>query len=82
MGYREWATTEHMSGWHSGKRIHLPMQEMLEIQVQCLSWEDSLEEEMATQSSILAWEIPWVEEPSRLQPMGSQRVRYDLVTIQ
>ena len=58
MGYREWATTEHMSGCHSGKRIHLPMQEMLEIQVQCLSWEDSLEEEMATQSSILAWEIP------------------------
>ena len=61
MGYREWATTEHMSGWHSGKRIHLPMQEMLEIQVQCLSWEDSLEEEMATQSSILAWRIPRTE---------------------
>ena len=53
-----------------------------EAWVQSLGPEDSLEEEMATQSSILAWEIPWVEEPSRLQPMGSQRVRYDLVTIQ
>ena len=58
MGYREWAMTEHMSGCHSGKRIHLPVQETLEMQVQCLSWEDPLEEETATQSSILAWEIP------------------------
>ena len=39
--------------------------------------EDALEEEMATHSSILAWEIPWTEEPGRLQPMGPQRVGHD-----
>ena len=48
-----------------------------ETQVQSLGWEDSLEKEMATDSSILAWKIPWTEEPGRLQPMGSQRVRHD-----
>ena len=40
----------------------------------CLGWEDLLEKEMAMHSSILAWEIPWTEEPSRLQCKGSQRV--------
>ena len=45
---------------------------MQETQVQSLSGEDPLEKEMATHSSILAWEIPWTEEPSRLQSMGSQ----------
>ena len=44
--------------------------------------EDPLEKEMATHSRILAWEIPWTEEPGRLQSMGSQRVRCDLVTKQ
>ena len=39
-----------------------------------LGWEDPLEEEMAAHSSILAWGIPWTEEPGRLQSMGSQRV--------
>ena len=43
-------------------------------------WEDPLEKEMATHSSILAWEIPWTEESGGLQSMGSQRVRHDLVT--
>ena len=43
-----------------------------ETQVQSLGREDSLEKEMATHSSILAWKIPWMEEPSRLQSMGSQ----------
>ena len=42
-----------------------------------LVWEDTLEKEMATYSSILAWKIPWTEEPGGLQSMGSQRVRYD-----
>ena len=42
------------------------MQEMQQIRVQTLHWEDPLEEEMATYSSILAWEIPWTEEPSGL----------------
>ena len=45
-----------------------------------LGGEDPLEEEMATQSSILAWEIPWREEPSGLQSMWPQRVRHNLVT--
>ena len=45
--------------------------------VQSLGWEEPLEEEMATHSSILAWSIPWTEEPGGLQSMGSQRVRHD-----
>ena len=47
---------------------------MRETQVQSLDREDLLEKEMATQSSILAWKIPWMEELDRLQSMGSQRV--------
>ena len=50
------------------------MQEMQEVWVQSLGQEDLLEKEMATQSSILAWKIPWMGEPGRLQSMGSQRV--------
>ena len=50
---------------------------MQETQVQSLGWEDPLEKEMATYSSILAWKIPWTEEPDRLQFMGSQRVGHD-----
>ena len=53
---------------------------MWKIQVQSLGQEDPLEKEMATHSSILAWRIPWTEEPSGLQSMGSQRVRCDWVT--
>ena len=44
---------------------------MQEMQVQSLGWEDPLEKEMATHSSILAWEIPWTEEPGRLPSMKS-----------
>ena len=51
---------------------------MQKTQVQSLGREDPLEEEMATHSSILAWEIPWTEEPGGLQSMGSQRVGHDL----
>ena len=50
---------------------------MQEILVQSLGWENPLEKGMATPSSILAWRIPWTEEPSRLQSMGSQKVRHD-----
>ena len=50
---------------------------MHEAQLQSLGQESPLEKGMATHSSILAWEIPWTEEPGRLQPMGSQRVRHD-----
>ena len=49
--------------WLKKKKIHLPMQEM---QVQSLGWEDPLKKEMAPHSSILAWEIPWTEEPGGL----------------
>ena len=54
---------------------HLPL--MRETWVQSLGQEDPLEKEMATHSSILAWRIPWMEEPGGLQSMGSQRVRHD-----
>ena len=54
---------------------HLPA--MQETWVQPLGQEDALEEGMATQSSILAWRIPWTEEPGRLQSMGLQRVGHD-----
>ena len=47
---------------------------MWETCVRSLGWEDPLEEQMATHSSILAWRIPWTEEPGRLQSIGSQRV--------
>ena len=50
---------------------------MQKTQVHSLGWEDLLEKEITTHSSILAWKIPWMEEPGRLQSMGSQRVRHD-----
>ena len=53
---------------------------MQETRVQSLGWEDPLEKTMATYSSILAWWVPWTEEPGRLQYMGLQRVRHDWVT--
>ena len=53
---------------------------MQETQVWSLGREDPLEKEMATNSSSLAWRIPWREEPGRLQSMGSQRVRHDWAT--
>ena len=55
---------------------------MQETWVQSLGQEDPLEKEMTTHSSILAWKIPWTEEPGGSQSMGSQRVRHDLVTKQ
>ena len=51
--------------------------ETQETQVQSLGWEDPLEKEMATHSSILAWKTPWTEEPGGLQSMGSQRVGHN-----
>ena len=50
---------------------------MEEIQVRSLAWEDPLETEMATHSSISAWRIPWAEEPDGLQSMGLQRVGHN-----
>ena len=48
-----------------------------ETQVQSLGWEDLLEKEMATHSSIFAWKMPWTEEPGKPQSMGLQRVGHD-----
>ena len=58
------------------KKVYLQMQ----MWIQSLGQEDPLEKEMATHPSILAWEIPWTEEPHGLQSMGSRRVRHDLAT--
>ena len=56
---------------------NLPAKQMW---VWSLGWADPLEKELVTNSSTLAWEIPWTEEPGGLQPMGSQRVEPNLVT--
>ena len=55
---------------------------MKETQAWSLGLTDPLEREMATHSSIFAWEIPWTEKPSWLQSMGSQRVRHNLMIKQ
>ena len=55
---------------------------MQEMQIRSLGGEDPLEKEMTTHPSILAWEIPWTEEPGRLLSTGFQRVRHDLATKQ
>ena len=55
---------------------------MQEMQVWSLGQEDPLEKEMATHYSILDWEIPWIEEPGRLQSMGWKRVEHNLMTKQ
>ena len=64
--------------WWAQMVKNLPeVQETPETWMQSLDREDPLEKEMATHSSILAWEIPWTEEPGELQFMGPQRVRHD-----
>ena len=55
---------------------------MQEMQIQSMGGDDPLEEGMTTHSNILAWEIPWTEEPGGLQSIGLQRVGQDLVTKQ
>ena len=78
-------STNELTGWRadmgfpsdSAVKNLSAMPEMQEMQLQSLNWEDPLEEGMATHSSILAWRIPWTEEPGRLQSIGSQRVRHD-----
>ena len=76
-----WLPTEYLWDSPVAQTVKNPPA-MRETWVQSLGWEDPLEEGMATHSSILAWRIPWTEEPGRLQSMGSQRVRQlsDLVT--
>ena len=63
--------------WLKKKKTCLAIQEPQETQIQSVVQEDILEKEMATHSSIPAWEIPWTEEPGGLQSMGLQRVRHD-----
>ena len=62
-------------GGSDGKKKYLPT--IFETQVQSLGQEDPLKQQMATHSSMLAWRILWTEEPSGLQSMGPQRVRYN-----
>ena len=66
-------------GFPGGSGVkNLPaVQELQETWVRSPGREDPLEEDMATHSSILAWRIPWIEEPGGLQFIGSQRVRHD-----
>ena len=52
-----------------------------ETWVQSIGWKDPLEKEMATHLSILAWRIPWIEEPDRLQSVGSQSVKHNVATF-
>ena len=72
-------TPEHDRGCPGGTggKEALPVQETEETQVPSLGQEDPLDESMATRSSILAWEIPWIEEPGGLKSMGSQGVRHE-----
>ena len=67
-------------GGTHGKEPSYQCRRYKETQVRSLSQEDSLQKEMPTQSMILAWRIPWTEEPGGLQSMGSQRVRHDWAT--
>ena len=63
-------------GFPGGSEVKNPPA-MQEAWVRSLGWEDPLEKGMATHSSVLAWRIPWTEEPGRLQSMGWQRVGHD-----
>ena len=64
-------------GFCGGSTVRNPPTTQETLWVQSLGWEDPLEEDMATHSSILAWRIPQTEEPGRLQSIGSQRVGHD-----
>ena len=69
----------YLLGFSHGSEVKNPSatEETQEIQVQSLGQEDPFGEDMATHSSVLAWKIPWTEEPGRLQSKGSQRVGQD-----
>ena len=73
------APNAYLYGSSSGSVVDklLAMQELQETRVQSLGREDPLEKEMAIHSGILAWRIPWTQEPGRLQSMGLKRVGYD-----
>ena len=71
----------HLKGFPGGSVVKNPPA-IQETWVPSPGWEDPLEEEMATHSSILPWEVPWTEEPGRLEFIGSQRVGHNLGTKQ
>ena len=73
--------SEHFSGTSLMGHMVKNLPAMRGTQVRSLGWEDSLETRMATHSSILAWRIPWTEEPGGLQSMGSLRVSQDWAAV-
>ena len=76
--FQHWALdSDLVSSYSLVAQMVKSLSAMQETWVQSLHWEDSLEKEMATHPSILAWKILWMEEPGRLQSMGSQRVRHN-----
>ena len=66
--------------WNTGACLVAQMVKSMPAMRQILGWEDPLQKEMATYFSILVWKIPWIEEPGRLQSLGSQRVGHDWAT--
>ena len=72
-----WKQTKHspMGEWMAQMVKSLPA--IQETQVRALGWDDPLEKRTATHSSVLAWRVPWTEEPDGLQSMGSQRVGHN-----
>ena len=68
-------STKKTIGFPGGLEVKNPPTRQ-ETQVQFLGWDNLLEKKMATQSSILAWELPWTEQPHGLHSMGQQRVRH------
>ena len=78
MGQESIATGSYVmlwASWVAQTVKNLPA--MQKTWIQSLDWEDPLEKDMATHSSILAWRIPWTEQPGGLQSTGSQRVRHN-----
>ena len=83
MHWHIWNSLMEVKGFPGGSVVNNPptIQETQETWVRSLSWEDPLEEKMATHSSMLAWRIPWTEEPGGLQSMGLPRVGCGLVWL-
>ena len=72
-----WAHLVSQAGKPNKKLLRKNLPAMQETRVRSLGWEDPLEKEMATHSCMLAWRIPWTEEPGGLQSIGLQRIRHD-----
>ena len=81
-GFDNFTAPYHTTGVSPVAQLVKNLPAMQETLVQFLCWEDPLEEGMATHSSILAWRIPWTEEPGGPQYIGSQRIRHDWATKQ